>query len=295
MYESGSEILKFCASTECSLSNLEKGVIYCQHFSAYNDPFEFWNYVHEGIPDADSEPERFVAATRAWGMEGCSPQDKDLINYFDECQHYQPPFQEIRERMRIACFGSQRDNLLMWSHYADGLRGFCIVFDGESIAKAEPEGHLLDVAYLHAPPIVDSFVYAIACNQDWYHHTAIEETETRIRRLGKTEEQHWIPIYEQAGAEALGQMHQIRQLVFAAKPAEWKYEREQRLLVQTDGRDGHPIERPYPRKAVREIIFGERMSCEFRSRLMSVLHQHYSAVPIRTARRAQGRYTLSVD
>ncbi|ROT94445.1 DUF2971 domain-containing protein [Histidinibacterium lentulum] len=71
-------------------------------------------------------------------MEGCSPQDEDVIAYFNECKDYQPPFQEMRDGVRIACFGSQRDNLLMWSHYADGLRGFCIVFDENLVVSATP-------------------------------------------------------------------------------------------------------------------------------------------------------------
>ncbi|MCY4558093.1 MAG: DUF2971 domain-containing protein [Chloroflexi bacterium] len=228
-------------------------------------------------------------------MDGCSPQDEDLINYFDECEHYQPPLKRMREEMRIACFGSQLDNLLMWSHYADGLRGFCIVFDEQLVAKTEPEAYLLDVTYLHAPPIVDSFVYAIASDQDWYHQTAIQETESRIRHLGRTEEQHWIPLYQQAGAEAQRQMREIWQLVFAAKPAEWEYERERRLLVQTDRGDAFPIERTYPLKAVGEIVIGERMPHDFHNRLLLVLQQHYSEVPIRTARRAQGLYALTID
>ena len=183
----------------------------------------------------------------------------------------------------------------MWSHYADGLRGFCIVFDEELVTKTEPEAYLLDVAYLHAPPIADSFVCAIAWDQDWYCQKAIEETETRIRHLGRTEEKQWIPIYEQAGMEALKQMREIWQLVFATKPSEWKYEQERRLLVQTGRSDTLAIERSFLRKAVKEVIIGERMPHGFRHRLLLVLQHHYSEVPVRTARRAHGFYTLTID
>lgn len=30
----------------------------------------------------------------------------------------------------IACFSAKVDDLLMWSHYADGHRGFCLEFEG---------------------------------------------------------------------------------------------------------------------------------------------------------------------
>ena len=52
-------LLAFCGPTENALSNLESGVIICQHYSAYNDPFEFWNNIYEGVPDAEREPDRF--------------------------------------------------------------------------------------------------------------------------------------------------------------------------------------------------------------------------------------------
>ncbi len=46
------KLYKFSGPTEYALQNLEDGVIFCQHYSAYNDPFEFWSNIHEGIPDA---------------------------------------------------------------------------------------------------------------------------------------------------------------------------------------------------------------------------------------------------
>lgn len=295
MPKSRQHLLKFCGPTENALSNLESGVIFCQHYSTYNDPFEFWSNIYDGVPDAEREPERFLAATRAWGMEGCSPQDEDLIAYFDECKEYQPPFLKMRNEIRIACFGSQRDNLLMWSHYADGLRGFCIVFDEEFVTKTEPEAYVVDVTYIDAPPTLDSFVYAIARDQDWYHQMAIDETETRIQHLGKVDEMRWIPIYEQAGAEAFRQMEEIWQLVFAAKPTEWQYERERRLLVQSPRSDTAPILRQYPRDAIKEVILGERMADDYRVQIMALMEKCYPRVPVKTARRAEGYYTLVID
>ncbi len=295
MPESKRDLLKFCSPTEYALSNLASGVLYCQHYSAYNDPFEFWSNIHEGVPDALREPERFAAALKAWGVEGCSPQDEDVNAYFNECKDYQPPFQKMRDEVRIACFGSRRDNLLMWSHYADGLRGFCIVFDENLVTKTEPEDCILDVAYIDVPPTLDSFIYAIAWDQVWYHQMALEETETRIQHLEKKDEMSWIPLYKQAHAEALRQMQEIWQLVFATKPTEWKYEGERRLLVQSTQSDNKPILRTYPREAIKEIILGERMAEHYRVQILAVMDKHYPRVPVRTARRAKGIYTLIID
>lgn len=35
-------------------------------------------------------------------------------------------------KLRIYCVSEKNDDLLMWTHYADGLRGFCIEFDSKA-------------------------------------------------------------------------------------------------------------------------------------------------------------------
>lgn len=300
--DSSRKLYKFSGPTEYALQNLENGVIFCQHYSAYNDPFEFWSNIHEGIPNASREPERFMAALRAWGFQVDSiaeaqsyADDEDTKNYFDECIEYAPLFGPMRKYMRIACFGSEHDNLLMWSHYGDGLRGFCIVFDEELIANADPEGYLFDVAYSKAPPTVDSLVYGIAWDQDWFSQTAIDETTTAIEFQGRKELQAEIPMYEEAGAEAVRMMHDIWRHAFGTKPAEWSYERERRLLVQSDRDDELPILRKYPADAITQIVVGERMPSDYRRRLEGVLSKNYGSVPISTARRSPSTYRLEIE
>src|SRR3546814_2287171 len=89
----------------------------------------------------------------------------------------------MRQEMRISCFSSEADNLLMWSHYGDGLRGFCIAFDEEAITRGDTTGYVLDVAYLDAPPHVDSFIYGVAWDQDWYSHVRSEEHTSELQSL----------------------------------------------------------------------------------------------------------------
>ena len=252
MAKTSSELLKFCSPTAHAIQNLENGQIFCQHFSAYNDPFEFWAEILTGIPNPDREPERYLAAIQTWGFQ-CASIDEamtdDLIqgsvrDYFEECQDYAPSFETMRQGTRIACFGSERNNLLMWSHYADGLRGFCIVFDEDDLVTNDTD-YIFEVSYVDAPPVVDSFLYGIAKDQDWYSGIAIEETEAAIRHQGRSELQGEIAMYGESGAAALQTMRKIWQQVFATKPTAWKYERERRLLLQTNRTDIKPIGKRY--------------------------------------------------
>ncbi len=210
MLRSAKSLFKFSAPANYALHNLREGILFCQHYAAYNDPFEHWSRIIEGIPDPDRDPERFVAAARTWGFvvdtvaeAKAEPLIWDNFNdYFEECKHYVPPFDVMREDMRIACFGSEPDNLLLWSHYADGLRGFCVVFDEYLITNSEPNGYLLDVAYLDSPPEIDSFIYGIAWDQDWYSQTAIEEANVRIKYQDSSVLRAEIQMYEESGTQA---------------------------------------------------------------------------------------------
>ncbi len=296
-------LLKFCGPTSYALQNLENGQIFCQHYAAYNDPFEFWTTIAEGIPDPDHEPERYLAALRTWGFHCrtvAEAKEDEIIqrsvdDYFDECQSYAPPFEAMRQDTRISCFSSDADNLLMWSHYGDGLRGFCIAFNEGAITRGDPACYVLDVAYLDAPPQVDSFIYGVAWDQDWYSQVAIEETEKAIRYQGKAGLQGEVEMYKESSEEALRTMREIWQQVFATKPGEWKYERERRLLVQTDRKDGAPILRHYQPDAIGEVILGERMPEEYRTKLLGVMRERYPDTPVRTARRATGAYSIVIE
>jgi len=297
------QLLKFSAPSKYALANLESGQIFCQHYGAYNDPFEFWSEIVTGIPDAGREPERFLSALRTWGFYFDSVEEalgeplvsESVEEYFEECASYVPPFDVMRKKMRIACFASQRDNLLMWSHYADGLRGFSVVFDEDALVSGRQEAYVLDVAYTDKPPAIDSFIYGLAWDQDWYSDVAIRETQKRIKFSGETERQAEIETYEASGAEALGTMRDMWQRVFATKPVQWCYEGERRLLIQTDREDDAPLLWQYDRGAVREVILGERMPETYRQRLMAVLEKHYPEVPITTAGRARDCYSIRID
>ncbi len=292
---------KFCGPTDNALKNLENGQIFCQHYAGYNDPFEFWTNIITGVPNPSSEPDRYLAALKTWGFHCdtvAEAMEDQLIQetadeYFDECQNYVPSFDEIRQNVRIACFGSERDNLLMWSHYADGLRGFCILFDEQLLATHEGD-YILDVAYTSAPPVVDSFIYGLAWDQDWYSHVAIEETTRHLQFDGKTELLDEILMYQKSGEEALRTMRDIWQQVFATKPLEWQYEHERRLLMQTDSTDTAPVLRPFERECVRELIIGDRMAADYRNRLVALMEERYPEARISTARRAEGAYTLTI-
>ncbi|ESX79969.1 DUF2971 domain-containing protein [Mesorhizobium sp. LSHC414A00] len=241
-------LLKYCGPTAYALENLRNGGLYCQHYESFNDPFEFWADIETCIPDPVTARDRFIAAATAWGFERFEDAvSENATEYFEGLDGSEPPFERMLDKMRITCFVSETDNLLMWSHYADGLRGSCIVFDEAGVINVKPEAFILDVAYRDVPPRVDTFVCAIAYDQEDYHAMAIEEAENEIKR-GDTSGGLWLGPYRGALEEALATIRGLWKDVFATKPTEWTYENERRLLTHPLREGKAPVLRPYSPK-----------------------------------------------
>jgi len=56
-----------------------------------------------------------------------------------------------REQRGIACFSATITDIMMWSHYADGHRGFCLEFDTSQL----PFSKTLEVTYVDHPPLIN--------------------------------------------------------------------------------------------------------------------------------------------
>ena len=41
----------------------------------------------------------------------------------------------LKECYGISCFSYKKDSILMWSNYADSLKGFCIIFDKNNLIE----------------------------------------------------------------------------------------------------------------------------------------------------------------
>jgi hypothetical protein len=289
-------LFKYCAPTPRSLENLRGKRLCYRHFGEFNDPFEFRAKILSGVPSRDREPERFAAAAAAWGFPEGVPMDMlgDATEYFESLEDGQPPFSSMFRDIRISCFASEGTDLLMWSHYADGLRGFCLEFNEEALQTSDPSAYVTAVEYLEAPPTVDSFVYAVADDQYDYHMMAIDEGDGLEKATGRKDA--FRPAYVEAADAAMSTMHAIWRNVFASKPSEWKYEREKRLLLLAGAAETGPILKAYPESAVSRIILGERMEPSYRKDLVDVLASSFKKrPPIFVAVRREDTYEIAIE
>ena len=283
-------LYKFSFPAAYSLENLQKRVLYCRHYSTLNDPFEFWTKVNSGIPDKEIEYGRFLAAAKHWGFteDNLSFCLENSEEYFDSVADYQPDFPILFDHSRITCFGTDPSNLLLWSHYADGLRGFCAVYDSSILVSQEDDCIIESVKYFTRPPVIDSFQYAVAYDQYEYHMMAAEEARSK-------NEKGVAGSYQRVANKALKFMQFTWKKAFATKPVEWAYEQEERLLVHSRNNNQNPLFFQYPVEALREIIIGERMPDEYKSELLEIVGDYYGELPVKTARRSKSAFKIIID
>lgn len=282
-------IYKYFKVNEHSISNLIRNELYCQNYKSFNDPFECWFILREGIPNPHLDEERFKDACEVWGFtpEKTETGLEDYFNYMEEMEMSQPDIQEYVEGAKISCFSKDMDNLLMWSHYADGMRGFCIGFDEKTLLSLEEkkEAVIIPVAYSESPPIIDKIVYALANDQTWYNETALYEEPNGS----------YVKEHRKGLREAKKLLDKLYTKTIATKPVQWKYEKEVRLIYYSAGEVSTGEFFHYPVAAIKSIIVGERMENKIRETLFQIIELMNSPIEIKVAKRVGSSYKIEFE
>ena len=143
----------------------------------------------------------------------------------------------LSEHFCILSLSKKRNNLLMWSHYADAHKGYVIGFDSESHFFKPGEGKAVD----------------------------------GLREVTYSSMRDVVP---GAGLSMLNaeEMNRVNRTFFFTKSSDWAYEEELRILAHPGGADmrlqgGDTYDIclfKFPPECIREIIFGYRISASKR-------------------------------
>jgi len=166
--------------------------------------------------------------------------------------------EEEMPKWGIYCLSEIRDNILMWAHYANGHRGFCLKFlndtndrfcakrrpdDPDPDAKSHPNIFPLPVDYCSEYPVI---------NQD-------SDLET------------WV------------------QKGLLTKAAQWQYEKEWRLF-DLNGRGV----RKFPSQFLTGVIFGCEMSKDHKGMIHEWCKDRQTPIKYYEAQRAANAYALNI-
>ncbi|SRR5258706_13710030 len=132
--------------SEHSIENLRHSQIWFSKPAGLNDPFDcatpinfiginnekkmakfFENYYFKNLRKSGNIEE--ISKLKRQHFPNGKP-DQEILNRADELvREFSQQQDEKYSHTGVACFTTEIKNILMWSHYADGHRGFCLEFD----------------------------------------------------------------------------------------------------------------------------------------------------------------------
>ncbi|WJV22257.1 MULTISPECIES: DUF2971 domain-containing protein [Pseudomonas] len=250
---------KYRAINKYSLDALERNSVYFSKYTDFNDPFEFstpfpdlykmYTRAADGV-DRLYEEGKLTQADHQHLKQVCQSIVLDGNNGKDEIH------KKIREKMTntgVYSMSEVNDEILMWSHYADNHRGFCIGFDDlhksmEIAPKVMPVNYINEYTDLSDPQIVLDFY-----SKMFYKYKNLPERKwlKKYETLKK--------IYTRYDDEKMAVA------VLTDKYIKWGYEKEFRLICE----HSTGLKRHTP-KCIKTITFGLRTSNEDKERIMKI-------------------------
>lgn len=296
-------MFKYSTFSEYSLQNILNDELYMNHYESFNDPFECRCEVLTGFPDKESNSPRLKDIIQAWGFEDHS-NPAALDEYEDyglSLEDSQPNVPYSINSARISCFSKRSDNLLMWAHYANGLRGFCLEFDKDLIlSENNDDAEIFEVIYEIEPSKIDTAVIAVLNDQIEYNEAAIYETGKRLNFQKLTENENQadreeVQMYEEYLDLVNIKNREIYQKMLATKSVEWRYEEELRIILHTDSTNKAGIFMKYPIESLLSITIGEKMPEPQKQALSNAIKMKSEHIKIKIASRVIGQFNVKID
>jgi len=257
-----------------ALANLQ---LWFSNQSDFNDPFEGAHIKDNQVPqklldvfvckpkEEIGEAEFIEMITEMGLKEGQFTNDQ----LFQEiAEHDLQILINIIHSSKIVCLSlSEPDNdpiynNLMWSHYADGLRGFCLVFDGELLqndihSSSNQTMRSIKIEYKNTPNILSllDFIQSesvLGSNNDINFSEAVTKT-------------------------------------IATKSEEWSYENEFRIM-SLEKRSYHN----YSVQSLKEVVIGEKMPVAQRKLLLDTIKINHPEIIVKEARLKPNSYYLEI-
>lgn len=289
------QFFKYTSATT-AIKILEAGAVRYSSPLLFNDPFDVQSGLHFDF-DIGSLPDRLfkriedlvASPTRPnlsehdpWGQAVLSMWDRRITHGFpserlwqvcepllgelrDEIADLQTKYQrmwsEFLPRLRVFSVCEERDNLLMWSHYAKSHTGAVFEFlvlpeEDNPLCVAQP------VVYRSAPP-------PFFTEQQWLDYV-LSGRELDV------DEQHLRYAY--------------------IKSDVWSYEKEWRVWdLAPDRRDTFFSDYPLRPNEVGSVYLGCRMDAPSRELILSLLSEKYPKARVFQARNATGQFSLCFD
>lgn len=267
--EPSKTLSKFFTFNENSLQALSEPYLWFSNPEDFNDPFEgkvsviYPTDAYECIDAFDRLAERGQQPN--WRELSATARKMAKLDPKRVLQSLEPKIKEIESlsfktvrESSFCCLFNEDDkkeedqNILMWSHYGNGLKGFKVEFDSSKLVKSLPDSLArLAVSYSDDFPVVKMLDLIDAFSSG----KILDATILTSAHIG-------------------------------TKQSAWKYEKEYRFISHRRG------EHAYDPASIKTITFGEKMPAPQRKVLMAVTKSINPNIEFFIATRSVDSYRL---
>lgn len=196
-----SRLYKYQRFDAQTLANLKQASIWFSAPAQFNDPFDCALPVvnTDKLSDADFQQALDYVRQERPGLEARMCPDgvptalfrKTVVNsvrtVYDERRKIQ------LEQRGVACFSEHSNDIMMWSHYADGHRGYCLEFD----TAIEPFSKAMQVRYRDMFPSINPISLLVEDHTDG--DNALLEAMVLTKATCWSYEREWRVLHMEAG------------------------------------------------------------------------------------------------
>lgn len=126
-------------------SEISNGDVHMTKSGKFNDPFDCRININE---------EDYMEHQRKFLSGKFKKEDKCVFDMVwklrlekEKREQFKVEKREIEEMIRVSCFSEINNSILMWSHYADCHKGFCIEYDISKMRNNKAKQCILPVVY----------------------------------------------------------------------------------------------------------------------------------------------------
>ena len=142
---------------------LQKQIAYFASPATFNDPFDCKIPIRYDINSEKQLEDIYFKAIRATNHTATDSAIRDFSKNFVHTGPVNPKifrkndkeyFDDLYKRMGVLSLTSQRNDILMWGHYANSHQGFCLGLDTAELLKHEDINFIGKVKYFADFPII---------------------------------------------------------------------------------------------------------------------------------------------
>lgn len=130
-------LYKYRSGTENDIINLENNKLMAAKYNKFNDPFEFINRldINSAITTYGLLEGKDFSEIKPLIMNDTLSKNHGFWSFYDKVMD---SVEEYKKSFNICCLSEKKDSLLMWSHYANEHKGFCIEYNISEMFDMHP-------------------------------------------------------------------------------------------------------------------------------------------------------------